>query len=407
MQSVGIEISDGPSNIITDENKKPVNKKSVVIIAAVLGAVVLLCAILGIVYKVQGENGALANAFNKIFNITTTTTTTTTTESTTEPETSAQSLEVKLSDFMISDLIKIEMLKNTEEVSTENTESTTGTTDESTTEPETEVDLGAPSVMKINGVEIEAKEALARLVMTEMGEGYNLEAVKAQAVVIYTYLKYRDTNFEIDGVKISDTVNDEVKDAVDSVFGEYLTYKGEVALTPYFELAAKKTTNASTIFSKEYPYLKPVTITGDPDSSSESFKVERKYSTGEFKGILLNYSGNLKLGEEPIMWVDVVAHDASISSSIGYVTKVKVGNIEMSGLDFRTKVFTASTMLSHCFTIDYNETTEEFTVTTYGSGLGVGMSKTGANYLADKNSSYKKILSTYFNGTQITKEENV
>ncbi len=403
VQSVGIEITED-NNKITEEDKKPVNKKSIIIISAVLGAIVLLCAILGIVYKVQGENGALASAFNKIFNITTTTTsTTTTTESTTELTTEAPAAELKISDFMIADLIKIEMLKNTEE---ETTESTTGA-DESTTEPVTEVDKGAPTVMKINGVEIEAKEALGRLVMTEMGEGYNIEAVKAQAVVIYTYLKYRDTNFEIDGVKISDTVNEEVKSAVDAVFGEYLTFDGEVALTPYFEIAAKKTTDAKNIFSKEYPYLKPVSINGDPDASSEAFKVERTYSMGEFKGLLLNFDSTLTLSDEPIMWVDVKAHDASISSSIGYVTKVTVGNKEISGLDFRTKVFTSSTLLSHCFTVDYNETTGEFLVTSYGNGLGVGMSKTGADYMANNKSSYKKILSTYFNGTKLTQEEKV
>lgn len=408
VRSVGIEITED-TNKITEEDKKPVNKKSIIIISAVLGAIIVLCAVLGIVYKVQGENGALANAFNKIFNIETTTESTTesTTETTTEPQTSAQAAELKLSDFMISDLIRIEMLKNTEEASTESTESTTGTTDDTTTEPETTVDEGAPTVMKINGVEIEAKEALCRLVMTEMGEDYNLEAVKAQAVVIYTYLKYRDTNFQIDGVKISDTYNDEVKTAVDAVFGEYLTYNGEVALTPYFEIAAKKTVDAQNVFSKEYPYLKTVEIAGDPDSSSEAFKVERKYSLGEFKGLLLNYDNSLTLGDEPLMWVNIEAHDASISSSIGYVTKVTVGGKEISGLDFRTEVFTTSTLLSHCFTVDYNTATSEFTVTSYGNGLGVGMSKTGANYMAGNNSSYKKILSTYFSGTTLTQEENV
>lgn len=405
VQSVGIEITED-NNFITDEVKKPVNKKSIVIIAAVLGVVVILCAALGIVYKVQGENGALAKAFNKIFNITTTTESTTesTTENTTEPSTSAQATELKLSDFMISDLIKIEMLKNAEESSESNTDTTDKASGESTTEPETTVDKGAPTVMKINGVEMDAKEALAKLVMTEMGEDYHIEAVKAQAVVIYTYLKYRDTNFEIDGVKISETVNDEVKNAVDAVFGEYLTYNGEVALTPYFEIAAKKTTDAKNIFSKEYPYLKPVEIPGDPDSAAETFKVERKYSMGEFKGMLLNFDSSLKLGDEPIMWVNVEAHDASISSSIGYVTKVTVGGKEISGYKFRTKVFTPATLLSHCFTVDYNEATSEFTVTTYGNGVGVGLSKTGANYMADKNYSYKRILSTYFNGTKLTQE---
>ena len=52
-------------------------------------------------------------------------------------------------------------------------------------------------------------------------------------------------------------------------------------------------------------------------------------------------------------------------------------------------------------------TTGEFLVTSYGNGLGVGMSKTGADYMANNKSSYKKILSTYFNGTKLTQEEKV
>lgn len=405
VRSVGIEISDGPE-LIPEEEKKPTNKKSMIILAAVLGAIVVICAVLGVVYKVQGENGALANALNSIFgNETTTTTTTTTTETTTEPVEDTQATAMKLSDFMMADLIALEKKKNEPESST--TETTTGATEESSTDPQIVEDSGAPAVMKINGFEIEAKEALARLVMTEMGEGYNVEAVKAQAVVIYTYLKYRDTNFEIDGVLISETYNDEVKSAVDAVFGQYLSVKDEVALTPYFAVAAGKTANSADIFSKEYDYLKPVTVNGNPDSQAETYKIERKFSLGEMKGMLLQYNSALVLDEDPALWLRVVAHDAAVSSSIGYVTKVSVGGTEISGLEFKNNVIGSSAMASHCFTVFYNETDSTFTITTYGNGLGVGMSQTGANHLASNGMKYEKILSTYYKGTTLTKENNV
>ncbi len=406
VRSVGIEISDGPE-LIPEEEKKPTNKKSMIILAAVLGAIVLLCAVLGIVYKVQGENGALANALNSIFGneTTTTTTTTTTTETTTEPVEDTQATAMKLSDFMMADLIALEKKKNEPESST--TETTTGSVEEPSSEPQVVEDPGAPAVMKINGFEIEAKEALARLVMTEMGEGYNVEAIKAQAVVIYTYLKYRDTNFEIDGVLISETYNDEVKSAVDAVFGQYLSVKDEVALTPYFAVAAGKTANSADIFSKEYDYLKPVAVNGNPDAKAETYKIERKFSLGEMKGLLLQYNSKLVLDEDPALWLRVVAHDAAVSSSIGYVTKVSVGGTEISGLEFRNSVLGSSVLASHCFTVFYNETDSTFTVTSYGNGIGVGMSQTGANHLASTGMKYEKILSTYYKGTTLTKEKNV
>ncbi len=404
VRSVGIEISDGPE-LIPEEEKKPTNKKSMIILAAVLGAIVLLCAVFGVVYKVQGENGALANALNSIFgNETTTTTTTTTTETTTEPVEDMQAEFVKFSDYMMSNIIAIEKRKTEAETSTTET---TGVEGESTTEPEVVEDKGAPAVIKINGVEIEAKEALARIVMTEMGEGYNVEAIKAQTVVIYTFLKYCDNNFEVDGILISETYNDEVKSAVDSVFGQYLAVKDVVALTPYFAVAAGKTTDASTIFTNEYSYLKPVSINGNPDTKAETYKIERKFSLGEMKGLLLQYNSKLTLDEDPALWLRVVAHDAAVSSSIGYVTKVAVGNIEISGLEFRNSVLGSSVLASHCFTVFYNETDSTFTITTYGNGLGVGMSQTGANHLANTGMKYEKILSTYYKGTTLTKEKNI
>lgn len=399
LRSVGIEIAEA-DNQLSDEDKKPAGKKPVAIMAIVLGVIILLCAVLGIVYKVQGDNGPLAAVFDGIFGkeTTTTPTTTTTTEPTTEAE--PQVVNKKLSDFITADLIALEKAKA--EASTE--ESTEE--EPSSEEVEVQVDKGAPEVMKINGEIIEAKEALARLVMTEMGEGYDVEAIKAQTVVIYTYLKYRDTDFTIDGVEISDTYNDEVKSAVDSVFGQYLTYKDEIALTPYFSIAARKTTDSENVFTQGYPYLKSVEADGNPDSLHKDYKIEKTYSAGEVKGLLLDKNSEFALTDDPSLWIIVNEQDASISSSIGYVTRVTVGGVEMTGIELR-ELLGADVLASHCFTVSYDDASAEFIVTTYGSGYGVGMSQTGANSMAANGVSYKKILSTYYNGTTLTEEEKV
>ncbi|MCH5190955.1 MAG: SpoIID/LytB domain-containing protein [Oscillospiraceae bacterium] len=405
LQSIGIEISDGVKEAPQANEKKSTGKKPMIVSACVLGAIVVICAVLGIVYKVQGENGAFAQTLRSIFGGEPTTEDAAPpveNDPTTEPTTEAQPSAMKLSDFMMLDLINLERNRFNAESTT--AESTTGSAQ---TEPETQKDTGAPLVIKINGQNIEAKEALARLVMTEMGDGYDIEAIKAQTVVIYTYLKYRDTNFEINGVTLSDTYNDEVMSAVEAVFGEYLTYNGEVALTPYFQIAADKTAGGSSVFEGDYPYLKSVQVNGNPDISAENYRFEKTYSLGELKGILLDFSSALDLSDEPLMWITVAEHDAAVSSSIGYVTKVNVGGVEMSGLDFCTKVIGTDNLPSHCFTVFYDDATSEFTFTAYGKGFGVGMSQTGANHLASRNTNYSKILSTYFNGTTLSKEANV
>lgn len=400
LRSVGIEINE-TDNHISDEEKKAAGKRPVAIMVIILGIIILLCAVLGIVYKVQGENGPLAAVIDGIFGKETTTITTTTT-TTTEPVTDDEPVVVKkkLSDFITADLIALEKAKS-EAVTEESTEE-----EPSSEETEVQVDKGAPKTMTINGQTLDAKEALARLVMTEMGDGYDVEAIKAQTVVIYTYLKYRDTNFTIDGVEISDTYNDEVKAAVDSVFGQYLTYKGEIALTPYFLIAARKTTSSENVFSQAYPYLKNVEVDGNPDSLHKDYKIEKTYSVGEVKGLLLEKNNEFALTEDPSLWIVVNEQDASISSSIGYVTKVTVGGVEMTGIELR-ELLGAEILASHCFTVSYDEATAEFIVTTYGNGYGVGMSQTGANSMAANGVSYKKILTTYYSGTTLTEEEKV
>lgn len=398
LRSIGIEFADA-NNQISDDDKKPANKKSVAIMAVILGLIILLCAVLGIVYKVQGENGPLAAVVDGIFGketISSTTAPPTTTEPSTEAE--PEIVNKKLSDFITADFIALEKAKSDmEEASTEEESSTN-------TETEIQTDKGAPKTMTVNGQVIEAKEALARLVMTEMGDGYDIEAVKAQAVVIYTYLKYRDTDFTINGVEISDTYNNEVKSAVDSVFGQYLTYKDEIALTPYFAIAARKTTDSSNVFSQSYPYLKSVEVSGNPDSLHKNYKIEKTYSAGEMKGLLLEKNSKFALTDDPSLWIVISGQDASISSSIGYVTKVTVGGVEMTGIELR-ELLGAEVLASHCFTVSYDEASSEFILTTYGNGYGVGMSQTGANSMAADGVSYKKILSTYYNGTTLTEEE--
>ena len=407
IRSVGIEIADAKVNPFPEEAKAPAGKKSMIILACILGALILICASLGIIYKVQGEDGAVARGLRAVFGATTTESTTeapSTTEPTTESTTAAPEIEkMKISDYMAFDLITLEKMRAEAPITETETESSTAEgTSESTTEPEVK---GAPETITVNGVAMPAKEALAKLVMTEMGEGYNAEALKAQTVVIYTYLKYRDNGFKIDDVLISDSYNEEVMSAVEAVFGEYLSYNGEVALTPYFDIAARKTASSEGVFSKAYPYLRAVEISGNPDINAEGYKTEKEYTLGEMKGMLLNYNSSLKLSDDPAEWLTVVRHDAAVSSSIGYVSEVRVGSQTVSGLEFRKNVLGTSSLSSHCFTISFDQAKAVFTVTSYGSGLGVGMSKTGANELAAKGTKYNRILSTYYQSTKLSKED--
>ena len=417
IRSIGIEISDAVSEEPNEMEKKP-SKKANTIIAIVLGIVFVLCAVLAIVVKVQGEDGSATRMLRKVFGYETTeptTESTTAPEPTTNKEPQKEEIKVKISDMIMADLVEIENKRAQEaEKLTEESTSSEPVTNEAgetvsnnTEEPNTEIetDKGAPEFITVNGEKMAAKTAIAGLVMSEMGEGYNTEAVKAQAIVIYTYLKYRDNGFVIDGVEIEKAINDEVEKAVDSVYGRYITYGGEVALTPYFEAAAGATADASTIFEGSYPYLKSVArLDGNPDAAAPGYETTVKLKRGEIQGILLDLGYEIDVNDDPIKWISIKKHDTAVSYAIGYVTSVKIGNKEVSGYEF---VSTANEigLKSNCFKFEYDSSTETFTFTSYGIGYGVGMSKAGANALAEKGYSYERILKAYYVGTTIQKEK--
>ncbi len=383
-RSVGIEITEETvsGNVITEKDKKPAGKKPLVILAIILGLIVALCAVFGVIYKVQGEDGKLANAINSIFNKLEEQTTepSTTEKPNVKPDVNAPVFE-NMTKIRFSDFIVREWLKSPyENLVSKDT---------------------PPEFITVNGQKLDAKEAIAKIVSAEIDvNNYSVEAVKAQAVAVYSSLKYRNNGFVIDGVEISEVYPDDVKLAVDSVFGEYIAYKNQVALAPYHRVSANQTLDVTSFF----PFLKSVKIDGYPDMDAKDYKTVNEYSGGDIKNALLQYDSSLNLSHNPGRWIVVNEHDNAVSNDVGYATTVNVGGSTFDGPTFRAWVIGETRLPSHCFTIEYNTTRDLFIVTTYGQGYGAGMSLVGAKYLADNGADYKEILSTYYVDTTIVKE---
>ncbi|MBR5246786.1 MAG: hypothetical protein IKV25_05390 [Clostridia bacterium] len=381
LRSVGIEITDEPAveNVITEKDKKPAGKKPLVVLAIILGIVVVLSAVLGVIYKTQGENGELGNFLSSIFDKQEEQTTNP--ENTTEkPTIDAPVVEtkgkLKFSDFIVNEYLNSPYSTL---VSKDN----------------------PPEFITVNGKQMDAKEAIARIITAEIDiNNYSVEAVKAQAVAIYSSLKYRNNGFVIAGVEISEVYPDEVKLAVDSVFGEYIAYKNKVALAPYHKVSANQTMDVSDYL----PHLKSVKVDGYPDMSAKDYKTVLEYSGGDVKGALLQYDSSLKLSDNPSRWIVVNDHDGAVSSEAGYAISVNVGDVELDGLSFRAKFVGEALLPSHCFQIEYNSVKDVFVVTTYGQGYGIGMSLAGAKYMADNGAGYKDILTKYYSDITIVKE---
>lgn len=79
----------------------------------------------------------------------------------------------------------------------------------------------------------------------------------------------------------------------------------------------------------------------------------------------------------------------------GRVKTLKVGNLELAGVEVRTLLGLRSTNFE--FTIDENNI--KFNVIGYGHG--VGMSQTGADALAKQGKNYEEIIKHFYVGVEI------
>lgn len=381
--SVGIEIAQDEA----PKADKKLSKKAKKAIISVIAIILVAAITVGSVYFVKQKNN------NK--------------EPQTEPPVQTQAPEttteapVKADTMSLSKLMRFELvngIKN-EEPETTPVETTAGaiTANEPQTNEAPKDPNAVPSVITVNGQEIEAKEAIARIVTAETDSGFNAETLKAQAIITYTYLKYRDTNWRISNLTIADNYTQEAMDAVNEVFGHYLTFNDKVAFTPYCRMSAGKTANASTVFGNSFTYLKSVASASD--KQRDGYKKEVLLTADDIKAGALAFDSTIEFPEDVSKWLTINAHDTAVSTGTGYVEKITVGNKEVSGITFIYDIMKNKDLSSPCFSLSYDAESGTYTITTFGDGYGVGMSQLGADNMAVSGTKYDKILDQYFPGT--------
>ena len=381
--SVGIEIAQDEA----PKADKKLSKKAKKAIISVIAIILVAAITVGSVYFIKQKNN------NK--------------EPQTEPPVQTQAPEttteapVKADTMSLSKLMRFELvngIKN-EEPETTSVETTAGaiTANEPQTNEAPKDPNAVPSVITVNGQEIEAKEAIARIVTAETDSGFNAETLKAQAIITYTYLKYRDTNWRISNLTIADNYTQEAMDAVNEVFGHYLTFNDKVAFTPYCRMSAGKTANASTVFGNSFTYLKSVTSASD--KQRDGYKKEVLLTADDIKAGALAFDSTIEFPEDVSKWLTINAHDTAVGTGTGYVEKITVGNKEVSGVTFIYDIMKNKDLSSPCFSLSYDAESGTYTITTFGDGYGVGMSQLGADNMAVSGTKYDKILDQYFPGT--------
>ncbi len=275
---------------------------------------------------------------------------------------------------------------------------------------ETEINTDAASetlVVNNGGVTVSgsAVDIISRITQNEMGYTFAPEAIKAQAVAAYTYVKYCNKYGSYPSVLLSETVNDSVRVLVSSVIGKAVYYDDNYIQAVYSASSAGYTASSETVWGNAYPYLTSVYCELDAQYDP-NYGRKAVFTSEDIKSRVYNATG-IALTGDPSGWLSI---DERADGN--YVTQVNVGgyhsytnssgkSVKISGSVFREKIMTYD-IRSAAFDISYDSSSDQFTITTYGFGHGVGMSQNGANALATYwGWDYKQILEFYYKGAVV------
>lgn len=304
-------------------------------------------------------------------------------------------------------------------------------------------------IVVVNEVAIE--DYLKKVVPSEMPSGFNLEALKCQAVCArsYAYTELSNNYYSAYGAHIDDSIQfqvynnspraDSTDAAVDATAGQVLSYNGDVVKTYYYSTSCGSTTDV-TLWgntTENYPYFvaecvggidKGLTLTIESEfntfikseneadydydctlyrwSMEESVKeISEGFarSTGKNVGNITDIEVLERVNGGAAVKVKVTGDKGETVIDSESAIRAAFGN---ANVDMNTKSGTTRyANLPSTFCV-FEKVTEGkkptgFKITGGGYGHGIGMSQNAANKMAE-SMTYAQILEFFYRGTTLT-----
>ncbi len=261
--------------------------------------------------------------------------------------------------------------------------------------------------------EIPIDEYLINVVSAEMPATYEVEALKAQAIVARTYTIYKANEKKHENADICDDSTccqawiskedrlakweestresnwKKITDCVNETKGKIVTYGNQPINAFFHSNSGGITETAVNVWGGgNYPYLQAVETSGEEGYTQYSSevvltreellnKIKQKY-----QDIAINFDDN----EE----IKIIEHTES-----GRVKTVKFGNHEISGVEVRSLIGLKST------NFEIIKEGEKIKFSVKGYGHGVGMSQTGADAMAKQGNNCEDIIKHFYTGVEI------
>jgi stage II sporulation protein D len=265
--------------------------------------------------------------------------------------------------------------------------------------------------------ELPLEEYVVGVVAAEMPASFELEALKAQAVVARTYAvnsmrifgghgcpDYPGADICTDPTTSQAWFDTEdlrrewglfgyylyrrrVEQAVRETMGLIVTYGGQPIDAVYHSTSGGKTETARAVWGGDQPYLQ--SVPSPHEEEAPKYTTTKRFGFAELAARLEMPLAELErcLREEGLQITEYTPG--------GRVGAVTVGQHTWSGRDLREALDLASTW----FDIGVERNT--VTLQVRGYGHGVGMSQYGANAMAERGSTYVEIIKHYYTGVQV------
>ena len=264
-------------------------------------------------------------------------------------------------------------------------------------------------ILRVNngGTEVSgnAVDIVTKIVENEIGSSFAPEAIKAQAVTAYTYVKYHNLHGNAPYCLLRESTNASVRTLVESVIGQAIYYDGELIQAVYSASSAGSTASSQNVWGGYLPYLQGVYCELD-ELYDPNYGKKKTFSESEIKQ-RIRENASIELSGDPSGWFIIenrtegkYVGDMTIGGQTYFLDK-DGDTLKINGRRFR-EIIMEYDIRSSAFDIEYDANSQEFIITTYGYGHGVGLSQNGANNLAKYwGWDYIQIVEFYFTGAKV------
>lgn len=263
--------------------------------------------------------------------------------------------------------------------------------------------------------ELPIDEYLYGVVSAEMPATYEIEALKAQAIVSRTYTLYqiingknkhgeaelcddskccqawisKDDRFAKWKEDVRENNWNKIVTSVKETSGKIIVYDGKPIGAFFHSNSGGKTENVANVWgSNNMPYLQSVETSGEDDYSQYSSEVILKKE--ELQDKLKQKYDDISIDFSVEKPIEILEYTES-----NRVKTIRFGNKNLSGTEARSLLGLKSTMFK--FNIDG----DNIIFSVIGYGHGVGMSQTGADSMAKNGSNCDGIIKHFYTGVDI------